>query len=152
MTVKQKIVDALESILRWVYQWLTDNDKILGKILYTLHLISLLVIVVMIVVSHIFYPVIWFQVFVFLIVFIIWLQHVLLHSCVCSSLERKLMGGDARLAVDIILEVLRIPITKESRMGVTVLLSTVGVLFLGLELFARAVMYAREYYGFSRWA
>lgn len=151
MSVKEKIMDALEACLRWGYQWLSDNDHALGKILYTIHILSLIFICVMIILSHVIYPVIWLQILVFIIVFIVWLQHVLLHACVCSSLERKLMGSDARLAIDFILEVFRIPIMKETRMGITVLLSTIGVLFLGLELVARGVMYTRQYYGFSTW-
>lgn len=151
MSTKEIIVDSLEKAFRWGYKWLTDNDMILGKIVYTLHIISLSVIVIMIFVSHIIYPVIWLQIGVFLVVLIIWLQHILLHSCVCSSLERKLMGGNARLAIDGILELFKIPITKETRMGITVLLSTFTVLFLGLELIARGVMYSRTYYGGSPW-
>lgn len=151
MSVKQKIIDALEAILRWGYQWLSDNDGVLGKILYTLHIWSILVIVVMIFVSHTIYPVIWLQVLVFLVVLVIWLQHILLHSCVCSSLERKLMGGDARLAIDIVLEIFKIPVTKETRMGITVMLSSCTVLFLGLELIARCVMYLRSELQLSPW-
>lgn len=152
MTVKKVIIDYLEKALRWSYRWLSDNDEILGKVLYTLHILSLLVIIVMIFVSHVIYPVIWLQILVFSVVLIIWLQHVLLHSCVCSSLERKLMGGDARLSIDIILEMFRIPITKESRMGITVMLSTCAVLFLGMELTARGVMYLRSELELSPWA
>lgn len=152
MTAKQVIIEYLEKALRWSYRWLSNNDEILGKVLYTLHILSLLVIMVMIFVSHVIYPVIWLQVLVFSVVFIIWLQHVLLHSCVCSSLERKLMGGDARLSIDIILEMFRIPITKESRMGITVMLSTCAVLFLGMELTARGVMYLRSELELSPWA
>lgn len=151
MTTKQVIIDYLEIGLRLGYRWITDNDAVLGKILYTLHLLALLVIIIMVFVSHVIYPVIWLQILVFIVVLIIWLQHILLHSCVCSSLERKLMGGDDRLAIDNLLELLRIPITKQSRMGVTFLVSSLAVLFLGLELTARGVMYVRQYYGFSTW-
>lgn len=151
MSVKKAIVNGLEVSLRWAYKWLSDNDDVLGKILSTLHILVLIVIFVLIVISHVIYPVIWLQLFVFGIVFLIWLQHVLLHACVCSSLERKLMGDDAPLAIDIILNILRIPISKETRMGLTVLLSSLTVGFLGLELIARGVMYLRDELKLSPW-
>lgn len=151
MTAKQFIIEKLESLLRWGYSWLSDNDEILGKILYTLHILTLLVILVMIFISHTIYPVFWLQSLVFIVVLIIWIQHILLRSCVCSSLERKLMGDDAPLAIDVVLSILGIPVSKQSRMGVTLLMSSVGVAFLGLELIARCVMYWRERAGVSPW-
>lgn len=151
MTTKELIIDYLEKLLRWTYTWLSDRDEILGKILYSIHLFTLLVIIVMILVSHIIYPIIWLQIGIFIVVLVIWLQHILLKTCVCSSLERKLMGGDARLAVDTILEMFKIPVTKETRVGITILLSTICVMFLGLELIARGVTYLRERVGASPW-
>lgn len=151
MNTKQFIVEKLEVLLRLGYTWLTDNDEILGKILYTLHILTLLVLLVMIFISHTIYPVFWLQVLVFIVVFAIWVQHILLRSCVCSSLERKLMGVDAPLAIDVVLSILGIPVSKQSRMGVTLLMSSTGVAFLGLELIARCVMYWREQAGVSPW-
>lgn len=151
MSTKEVIIEYLEIALRWTYKWLTDNDEILGKILYTLHVIALLVIIILIVISHVIYPVFWFQCFVFLIVLTVWLQHVLLRSCVCSSLERRLMGNDAPLAIDGILKMLGMSPSKENRMGVTLLTSSIAVGLLGLELVARGVMYFRSELELSPW-
>lgn len=151
MTVKQVIIDGLETALRWGYTWITDNDETLGKILSTLHILVLLVIFVLILVSHLIYPVLWLQVLIFGVVFLIWLQHILLRACVCSSLERRLMGDEAPLAIDIVLNVLGIPVSKQTRMGVTLLLSSTAVGFLGIELIARGVMYLRNELELSPW-
>jgi len=53
--------------------------------------------------------------------------------------------------IDSLLSVFSIPIQKETRMGVTLMLSTVGVLFLGLELTARTIIYGRSVIGASTW-
>jgi hypothetical protein len=62
------------------------------------------------------------------------------------------MGREAPLAIDVILGIFKIPVSKETRMGVTLLMSTMGVMFLGLELLSRSVMYFREINKFSLWA
>jgi hypothetical protein len=53
--------------------------------------------------------------------------------------------------IDSLLNIFAIPVQNETRMGVTLILSTVGVLFLGLELIARSVMYGRQMLGVSTW-
>jgi hypothetical protein len=53
--------------------------------------------------------------------------------------------------IDSLLNIFSIPVQNETRMGVTLMLSTVGVLFLGLELIARSVMYGRQMLGVSTW-
>lgn len=150
--VKKKIIDQLEAGIRYAYSWLPDGtDELIGNLVYILHIFSLSTIFILIFMAHVVYPVIWFQVFVFLIGFIIWLQHVLLHTCVCTSLEKKLLGQDSKVTVDIVLNMFEIPISRESRAGVTVLLSTVAVAFMGLNITSRLILYLREYFGFSTW-
>ena len=152
METRYYLVQQLEKILRGTYGWLSENDESLGKITYTLHIFSLLLILILVIVSHTIYPVIWFQCLVFMIVFTVWIQHILLHTCICSVLEIKLMGREAPLAIDVILDIFKIPVSKETRMGITVLLSTTAVFFLGLELMSRSIMYIRELNNLSLWA
>lgn len=106
---------------------------------------------VLIVISHTIYPVFWFQFVIFLFVLAIWIQHLLLKTCVLTSLERKLMGPDNPTAIDVMLQSFGIPINKETRMGVTLLTSTMATMFLGLELVARTIMYGRQCIGLSTW-
>jgi hypothetical protein len=151
MSIRARIVDCLEAAMRFLYRWLTTNDEILGKITYTLHLFGFYTLLVLIVMGHTVYPVFWFQTLTFFFVAAVWVQHILLKTCVFTSLERRFMGPDSSVMIDVLLELAGIPVQKETRMGVTVLVSTAGVLFLALELIARMSMYGRELVGMSRW-
>ena len=151
MSLKHRIVDMLEASTRFAYSWITENDEILGEIVYTSHLAGFYTLLVLIFVSHTFYPVFWFQVCVFLFLFVVWIQHIVLKTCVLTSLERRLMGPEHALTIDVLLNCFGIPIQKETRMGVTIMLSTAGVMFLGLELIARGSMYWRGVLGASSW-
>jgi len=152
MDVRTYLTNKLEECVRYIYARIAENDETLGQILFTTHVFSILLVFVFILISHTIYPVIWFQVLVFIIVFTVWIQHIFLHTCICSLLELKLLGKDAYLAIDCVLELFKIPVSNKARMGITLMLSTAGVCFLGLELVARTVMYLREIYGFSGWA
>ena len=151
MTLKETSVFLLEKFMRYFYGWLAENDETLGRIVYVLHIFVFNMILVLIIVSHTIYPVFWFQVFVFLIVFLVWTQHVILRTCICTSLERKLIGKSAPISVDIILETLKIPVSTESRMGVTLLISSLTVFFLGFEILSRISMNLREQFEWSLW-
>lgn len=149
--MREYTVNKLETWMRLLYSWLTDKDEVLGEIIYTMHIFGFYTLMVLIVVSHTFYPVFWFQVFVFTFLFLVWVQHMVLNTCVLTSLERRLLGRQHPLMIDGLLNIFGIPVQKETRMGVTLMLSTVGVLFLGLELTSRSVMYGRTLIGASTW-
>jgi hypothetical protein len=151
MDAKKQLVDLLESVMRYFYGWLAENDEMLGRILYILHIFTFNTIIVLIILSHTIYPVIWFQIFVFLIIFLVWAQHIILRTCICTSLERKLIGETSPISIDIILDLFKIPISRESRMGVTLLMSSTVVFFLGGELVARGAMALREHMELSLW-
>ena len=151
MTLKQQCVDVLETCVRYMYGWLTENDEILGRIVYVLHIFVFNMVLVLIIMSHTLYPVFWFQAVVFALVLAVWAQHVMLRTCICTSLERKLIGESAPISIDIVLSWLDMPISHKTRMGVTLLLSSSFVSFLGLELVARGSMYVRESMGWSLW-
>lgn len=151
MTFRTTIVNYLEKIVRVAYGWIDDSNEVLGEIVYTLHLFGFYTLLVLIVVSHLVYPVFWFQLCVFITLFLIWIQHILLKTCIFTSLERRLLGNKHPLMIDTILTIFDLSIDKNTRMGVTLLLSTMGVIFLGLELVARSVMYGRSILGVSTW-
>lgn len=126
-------------MVRYLYGWLTENDEILGKIVYVIHMTGFWTLIVLIVLSHVF-PYFWFQVGVFMMVLLTWIQHVMLNTCVLTSLEIKFTKDSVVRMVDSLLIMFNIPVTLESRMGVTVMLSTVMVFFLGLELMSRIIL------------
>jgi hypothetical protein len=136
---------------RFIYKWITDKDEILGEIVYTLHIFGFWTVMVLVIISHTLYPVFWLQFIIFSFICLVWIQHVVLRTCVLTSLERRLLGPSGHNMIDSLLNIFSIPVQNETRMGVTLMLSTVGVLFLGLELIARSVMYGRALIGASTW-
>jgi hypothetical protein len=150
--IRNFLINQLETIVKFCYSWLSQNDEILSKITFILHILLIISIFMLIFISHTIYPVFWFQSLIFIIVFIVWFQHLFLHMCVCTSLEIKLGGRDSPIAVDPLLHFFGIPISRETRIGVTLFMTSMMAIFLGLELTARGVCYAREQYGFSNWA
>lgn len=122
-----------------MYRWLTENDEILGKIVYVLHLAGFWTLITLIFLSHVF-PYFWFQFSVFVVVLLTWIQHVVLNTCVLTSLEIKFIGENVVCMTDSLLSMFNIPVTLESRMGVTVMLSTVMTCFLGLEVMSRIIL------------
>jgi len=151
MSLRRVIVDKLESVFRFIYKWVSEKDEVLGEIMRTLHLFIFWTLLVLVIVSHTVYPVFWFQAVIFSLIFIVWIQHIILKTCVLTSIELKLLGPDKPIMIDSLLYVFGIPVQKESRMGVTVMLSSASVLFLGLELIARCLMYGRCLVGVSTW-
>jgi hypothetical protein len=151
MSLRKEIVDKLESFLRFIYKWITDKDEILGEIVYALHIFGFWTLMVLVVISHTIYPIFWLQAVIFFVVFLVWVQHLVLRTCVLTSIESRLLGPNGHFMIDSLLNVFKIPTQIQTRMGVTLMLSTVGVLFLGLELIARSVIYARQVIGVSTW-
>lgn len=151
MSLRSRLIELLEGFFRFIYKWITDKDDILGEIVYVIHMFGFWTLMVLVFVSHTIYPVFWFQCIIFGFICLIWIQHVILRTCVLTSIERRLLGPESHTMIDSLLNVFNIPVQKETRMGVTLMLSTVGVLFLGLELIARSVMYGRSILGVSMW-
>lgn len=150
--VRKYLVNGLDSTFRLVFGWLETNEEALGRLVEFWHLFIIFTLFVLIFVSHAIYPVFWFQALVFSLVLLIWLQHVLIHTCIFTSLELRWLGPNTNIAIDVLLNLFSIPVNRESRSGVTVVMSTIAVVLLGLELVARAVMSLREYLGFSAFA
>jgi len=151
MSLHRTIVDNLEVFFRFIYKWITDKDEILGEIVYILHIFGFWTVMVLVIISHTLYPVFWLQFIIFSFICLVWLQHVVLRTCVLTSIERRFLGPSGHNMIDSLLNIFAIPVQNETRMGVTLMLSTVGVLFLGLELIARSVMYGRQMLGVSTW-
>jgi hypothetical protein len=150
--VRRKIVDALESVFTFLYSWVTENREALGRLAYFWHLFAMFTAFIMIFISHTIYPALWFQIFVFIVAVLVWLQHVILHFCICTSLEIRLLGPDATIAVDFLLNFFKIPIMNETRIGITILASSLTAGFLGLSLLSRGMLGLRRHFGLSTFA
>lgn len=146
------LVDVLEKIARTLYKWITTEDEILGEIIYRLHMFGGLTVITLIIVSHTIYPVFWFQFAIFCFMFAMWVQHILLHTCVITHLESRLLKSTKRdMLVDALLQKFGIPIKPEIQTAFMLVVSTSCVAFLGLELLARISMHLRSLLGASNW-
>lgn len=85
-----------EKIVRSVLvflSWFLVKGEILGYILAVFHFIISAGLITLLVISHTIYPSVWLKLFVFICLFLIWLQHVVLDVCIVSVWEKQLTTG-----------------------------------------------------------
>jgi hypothetical protein len=91
---KEKTIHLLQTNLKTLfcalYGWFTTDGEILGYILGIWHIMISVGLILCILLSHTFFPNIWFQIGCFLCLFCIWLQHIFLHVCVVFLAEIEL--------------------------------------------------------------
>jgi len=93
--VIQKLEYFLRRFIQFAYKWLTTDGEVLGYILGFLHFITSILIFILLIVSHTIYPVFWLQVFVFICLFLIWLQHVVLKVCISVVAEKAFTKNES---------------------------------------------------------
>jgi len=86
----EKMALFLNNTVSFLYQWLTTDGEILGYILGTIHITLSIFIFICIIVSHTIYPVFWLQCVIFICLFLIWIQHIVLKVCVVIVAEMNL--------------------------------------------------------------
>jgi hypothetical protein len=86
----EKMALFLNNTVSFLYQWLTTDGEILGYILGIIHITSSIFIFICIIVSHTIYPVFWLQCVIFICLFLIWIQHIVLKVCVVIVAEMNL--------------------------------------------------------------
>jgi hypothetical protein len=88
---KQKIIDSLElgvrNITRFFFRWLSEDGEVLGYILAVIHSLGTIAIWECILFSHTVFIDLHFQIFVFILLLLCWLQHIFLDVCVISVAE-----------------------------------------------------------------
>jgi hypothetical protein len=87
----ENIINILEenirNSIRFLFQWFSSDGEALGYILSVLHILIAVAVASCIFLSHTIFPVLWFQIFSFVLIFAIWIQHVLLKVCVVTVAE-----------------------------------------------------------------
>ena len=83
-------VQFLNKSVQFLYKWLTTEGEALGYILGYLHFMAFVLLVIGIAISHTIYPSFWLQLFVFCVLFLVWLQHIVLKVCVSIVAEKHL--------------------------------------------------------------
>ena len=91
---KQEIIQILESFfiktLKYVYAWLSTDGEVLGYIVGVYHVLMAISLPILAFISHTIYPSSWLKLYVFLSLFFVFIQHVLLNVCVLIPIEEKL--------------------------------------------------------------
>lgn len=88
-TIFEKITRSVLVFL----SWFLVKGEILGYILAVFHFIISAGLVTLLIISHTIYPSVWLKLFVFVCLFLIWLQHVVLDVCIVSVWEKQLTTG-----------------------------------------------------------
>ena len=140
---RKQFQSFLEMVLRWIFFWETD-DKRLGHLIYFLHQSSVMFTVVCYMVIHTLYPSYIILGILWIITCFVWLLHIFTGGCVLTRIEQKLTG-EKNTIIDPLLEIFHIPNTKETSMGITVLLSTVFMAALSFEFLARTIINVKSW-------
>lgn len=88
------LLEKLVSFGYVFYSWFFTKGEILGYILAVFHFIISAGLVTLLVISHTIYPSVWLKLFVFVCLFLIWLQHVVLDICIVTVWESQLTTGE----------------------------------------------------------
>ena len=145
-TDKNYIVEKLETFLRqfiiFSYKWLTAEGEILGYILGVLHFMISVTIFILLIVSHTIYPALWLQALVFVLLLIIWIQHVVLKVCVSVVAEKNLTMNESPFHT-ILEDMFNVDVSTFSNYLMTA--ETVAIGCLGLELLSRSSIYIQRH-------
>lgn len=134
--------------IRFLYTWFTTDGEILGYILAVFHLMISAGVFGMIIFSHTLYPTFYFQLATFLVLFVIWIQHVVLRVCVYVVAEKELTQTISPYS-ELIKELLhKYNITGDQFITYFILTETVGLGCFALELISRCFHYAFKYVKF----
>jgi hypothetical protein len=143
MDTVDKVERYVRELVTFLYSWLTTDGEVLGYILGVCHFVISMTIFAMVLVSHTLYPVIWFQILVFILLFIIWIQHVFFKVCISIVAEQKLTNKEPPF-FQIIRDILHIQPTEF--INYFLIAETVWVGCFGLELVAKLSVFLYEYY------
>jgi hypothetical protein len=144
METVEKAERYLREFVTFLYSWLTTDGEVLGYILGVCHFVISMTIFAMVLVSHTLYPVLWFQVLVFVLLLIIWIQHLFFKVCISIVAEQKLTNNEPPF-FQIIRDILHIQPTEF--VNYFLVAETVWVGCFGLELLSKLSVFLYEYYG-----
>jgi len=144
-SVVEKLENYTRNIISFLYSWLTTDGEVLGYILGVVHFVVSMTIIAMVLVSHTLYPAFWFQLGVFVCLFIIWLQHIFLKVCISIVAEQNLTNHEPPF-LKIIRDILGI--NPDEFTTYFVIAESMAVGCLGLGLISRMSVYLHEFYGF----
>ena len=135
---KESIIDAsteyIKKTIKFLYRWLTTDGEALGYILGHIHFMLFISLLLSVFIAHTIYPNFWFQLGIFIVIFMIWLQHIFLKVCVSIVAEKDFTQNVAPFHK--ILESI-FQITPNDFTNYFIVAETVALACFGLELIAQ---------------
>ena len=139
-TYIQASADFLKLLVTFSYRWLTNEGEALGYILGSLHFTLFVFVWLLVIVSHTLYPSFWLQFSIFILIFLIWIQHVVLKVCVSTVAEQNFTNGVSPYHA-IFEKVFQV--SASDFIDNYVVAETTALGFLGLSLISRVSVYMR---------
>lgn len=147
---KDYIIEKLEyffrALITFAYKWLSEEGEILGHILAVFHVMISATVFLLLFISHTFLPLFSLQLFAFICLFIIWIQHVTLKVCIIIVAE-KMLTQNISPYVELLKKLLNnfgIPVEKYTTYFI--LCETTAVMCFGLELLSNIINYMYVYF------
>ena len=142
----ESLKNGLIKFIKTVYGWISKDDEFLGHVLASSHFIISATFYVLIVACHVVYPSLYFQMFVFVCVTIIWLQHVFLRVCISIVAEKELtkFAAPSVPLFEIVLKYFHV--TFEDFTNYFLTAETVCVGMFGLEIVSRLLVLFYDLY------
>jgi hypothetical protein len=134
-SIIQSATDTIKHTITLLYKWLTTEGEALGYILGHIHLMLFLLLLICVIIAHTIYPNIWFQACIFAVLFIIWLQHVVLKVCVSTVAEKDLTNKTTAPFHELV-EVM-FGISTDNFINYFIVAETVALCCFALELISR---------------
>lgn len=141
-TLVKIIEEFIRKVITFSFQWISEDGEVLGYILAIIHVMGTIAIGMCVILSHTLYPVLWFQIFSFVFLFSVLIQHVFLKVCVISVAEQ--MFTSSLPPSHVLLNYLYASLfgnTCVEPLSMIVFGETILVSALGLELIAKFAEY-----------
>jgi hypothetical protein len=144
---KESIIDSgseyLKQTIRFLYKWLTTDGEALGYILGHIHFMLFVCLLFLVIISHTLYPSFWLQLGVFMIILMIWIQHIFLKVCISTVAEKDLTNNSAPFheLVETILN-----ISTDDFINHLIVAETVALGCFALELVSRMSVFLNDWH------
>jgi hypothetical protein len=141
-TLIQHLETQLRGMVRFAFRWLTNEGEVLGYILGSLHFMLFILLVLLVIACHTIYTNFWFQLSVFMCIFIIWIQHIFLKVCISVVAEKNLTQNISPFHT-LVEDLLHISSNDFGNYFVTA--ETVALCCFALELISRCSSHIQKY-------
>jgi hypothetical protein len=135
-TIRKFVEPRVETFFRTICFWETD-DKYIGLFIRSFHSNVLTAILLVYWISHTVIHSYWLLWALWIVVGLIWLQHILTGCCIPTQIERRLIG-DTHSVLDPMMRLFNVPTSRDNNWAI--FLSTTFFLLQSLELYSRTVL------------